>query len=272
MNNLTQRIITGFTGVALVTAATLYHEVTFLILCAVIALMSVYEFYRLCEKDGIRPQKTSGLVIVLLFFTSPFLSIAFGISVNLLPAILLFPFFIFIRELYTHAVKPFHNIAYTLLGIFYLAVPLFLFYLVAFQGSDTESFHGEINLGYFIILWSSDTGAYFTGKYFGRKKLFERISPKKTWEGVYGSVLTAGTAAWIVSRFYTSLTPNDWFALAGIIVITGTLGDLVESLFKRSIQVKDSGSIFPGHGGFLDRFDGLFLSAPFVFVYLLLFH
>lgn len=105
---------------------------------------------------------------------------------------------------------------------------------------------------------------------FAWHKLFERVSPKKTWEGWIGGLVLAYAVAWIVSGYFTNFNRTDWMVIAGLIVVTGTLGDLVESLFKRSIQIKDSGSLLPGHGGFLDRFDGLFISVPFVFTYLLL--
>ena len=122
-------------------------------------------------------------------------------------------------------------------------------------------------LAFFIIMWTTDTMAYVCGKIFGKHKLVERISPKKTWEGFVGGALFALLSGFIISIFYHDLNTMHWIILAGIIAITGTLGDLVESMFKRSIGVKDSGKIFPGHGGILDRFDSFLLSTPFVVVY-----
>jgi len=120
------------------------------------------------------------------------------------------------------------------------------------------------------MLWSNDTGAYLTGMGFGRHKLFERHSPKKTWEDFIGGVLIAAGVGIIIGHFYTELDWMQWAGMGAIIGIIGTMGDLVESMFKRSINVKDSGSILPGHGGLLDRFDGLFLAVPIVYAYIYL--
>jgi phosphatidate cytidylyltransferase len=120
-------------------------------------------------------------------------------------------------------------------------------------------------------LWASDTGAYFAGTFFGKRKLFERISPKKSWEGFFGGAALALAFAYGLSLYFHTLTVQQWMIIGVIIVVGGTFGDLVESLLKRSIEIKDSGSILPGHGGFLDRFDGLFICAPFIVAYLEIF-
>ena len=124
--------------------------------------------------------------------------------------------------------------------------------------------------GYFGILWISDTGAYLVGSAIGKHRLFERISPKKSWEGSIGGAIFALGGAALCWYLFGDILLWQWFVLGLIIVIIGTLGDLVESLFKRSLGVKDSGSILPGHGGMLDRFDAVFISAPFVFAYLMI--
>jgi phosphatidate cytidylyltransferase len=120
------------------------------------------------------------------------------------------------------------------------------------------------------MLWASDTGAYLFGMKLGKTKLFERHSPKKSWEGFFGGVLTSVLVSYIISLFFTELSPFVLGGMAVLIVSFGTLGDLVESMLKRSLDVKDSGNILPGHGGFLDRFDGLLIAAPIVYVYLYL--
>ena len=131
--------------------------------------------------------------------------------------------------------------------------------------------HYGIALGYLLLLWLNDTGAYFVGSLVGKHKLFERISPGKTWEGSAGGALFALATAWGLSMLFIQLTTMHWLILAIIVVISGTIGDLVESMLKRSLGIKDSGNILPGHGGMLDRFDAVLISAPFVFVYLALF-
>jgi phosphatidate cytidylyltransferase len=128
--------------------------------------------------------------------------------------------------------------------------------------SGQYRFH--IIFGILFILWASDTGAYFSGILFGKKKLFKRVSPKKTWEGSIGGAILALLFAYGFSKYFNDLTLIQWLVAALIIVIAGVYGDLVESLFKRSIAIKDSGTSIPGHGGFLDRFDGLLLASPFV--------
>ena len=169
--------------------------------------------------------------------------------------------------LYKKSEHPFTNIAYTMLGVFYVSIPFSLFCASGFV-NGTYSYH--IPLGFLLIIWSSDSGAYVIGSLIGRTKLFERISPKKTWEGTIGGGLLSLTLAYVLSNYFIELSRFDWMMISIIIVITGNLGDLAESMFKRSINVKDSGTILPGHGGILDRFDAVFISAPFVFTYIML--
>ncbi|TAH41325.1 MAG: phosphatidate cytidylyltransferase [Bacteroidetes bacterium] len=273
MNNLAKRFATGIPGAFIMISAILWSETSFLLLLILMAVLCLLEFYRLCKDDGVQPQISFGLILGVLPFLAPLLHSAFEIPVNLLPLILIVPSLIFIRELYTHSLKPFTNIAFTLLGFIYIIAPLFMFYLFAFQSSEANDsgYNGGNILGFFMILWSTDIGAYFVGKYLGKHKLFERISPKKTWEGFIGGAVMGTLAAFAVSYFVSSFTLTDWLITAGIIIVSGAFGDLVESLFKRSLNKKDSGNLLPGHGGVLDRFDGLFVSAPFVFVFHLLF-
>jgi phosphatidate cytidylyltransferase len=161
--------------------------------------------------------------------------------------------------------KPFTNIAFTFLGIVYVAVPFVLLNVAVFRDG---SYNYQVILGALLILWASDTGAYFAGTRFGKRKLFERISPKKTWEGFVGGAVLALIFAWGCSLYLHSLRPQDWIIVGVLIIVGGTFGDLIESLLKRSIEIKDSGDSLPGHGGFLDRFDGLLISAPFIAAYL----
>jgi phosphatidate cytidylyltransferase len=127
-------------------------------------------------------------------------------------------------------------------------------------------------IGYLGILWLNDTGAYFTGSLIGKHKLFERISPKKTWEGSIGGAVLAIATAYLASILFPQFSAWKWIGIGILTVIFGTLGDLVESALKRSLNIKDSGTILPGHGGILDRFDAVLVSVPFVFVFLSLFH
>jgi phosphatidate cytidylyltransferase len=267
VSNLVQRIITALIGGALVITAILYSEFTFVLLVFLLAMLAVHEFYKLAALNHIKPDKVLGFAIVVLLFMPLILKSGFGLSYNSFPFLIVLPFVVFIKELYSKTEQPFTNIAYTFLGIIYLVVPFFIFYLLSFEGN--ENYEPRVILGYLFLLWASDTGAYFAGKSFGKRKLFERHSPKKTWEGSIGGTLLALLVSWILSQTYTFFSLTDWIAIAVIIVVTGTLGDLVESMFKRSLHIKESGQLLPGHGGVLDRFDGLFISVPFVFFYFL---
>jgi len=128
------------------------------------------------------------------------------------------------------------------------------------------SFHYP--LAFLMMLWSSDTGAYIFGVKFGKHRLFERHSPKKSWEGFIGGLICSALTAYVLSLYFTELSLFHWLIVASIITVTGTLGDLSESMLKRSLSTKDSGTFLPGHGGFLDRFDGLLIAAPLVYFYL----
>lgn len=155
-------------------------------------------------------------------------------------------------------------------GIIYISVAFGLMNSLFYYGGVDNVRIGVI-LGLFILTWSSDVFAYLTGSMFGKHKLFERISPKKTWEGSFGGLVFALLAAYILSIFITDISLLRWLVLAVVIVISGTLGDLVESMLKRNAGVKDSGTIFPGHGGVLDRFDAVIFATPMVFVTINLF-
>src|SRR5690606_15573525 len=154
---------------------------------------------------------------------------------------------------------------YTFLGLFYVSMPFALLNAAAFHEGN---YNFEIIFGCLFILWASDTGAYFAGTFFGKRKLFERISPKKSWEGFFGGAALAMIFAYGIATFFHSLAMLDWLIIGVIIVVGGTFGDLIGSLLKRSIEIKDSGDSLPGHGGFLDRFDGLIISIPFIVAYL----
>jgi phosphatidate cytidylyltransferase len=266
LNNLQQRVIAGLVAAPLIILALYWSEWGYFILFFFICMMSQLEFYKLLGLDGNIPLKSYGTFSGLTIFTLTFLVE----QRSLPPAIymLIFPLVsgIFFIKLYKkNELKPFTNIAFTFLGIVYVGLPFALLNIaVFFEG--VYNYH--IILGSMLILWASDTGAYFAGVNFGRRKLFERISPKKTWEGSIGGAALALVMAFALSQLFPELELWRWMCIAIIIIVAGTYGDLIESLFKRSIAIKDSGSSIPGHGGFLDRFDGLLLAAPFIAAFL----
>lgn len=268
-NNVTQRIITGLVGIVIIVLAVHNGEWSYFGLFLVICVLTQLEFYKLTGLDGMLPLKWMGT-----FFGASLYCISFLVERGTLDAtiyLFMFPMIatIFFVKLYKKSdKKPFTNIAYTLCGIFYVAVPFTLLNIIAFSRGP---YSFQIVLGVLSLFWASDTGAYFAGVRFGKTQLFARVSPKKSWEGSIGGAVTALAAALIFSLFYSDLLAWQWIVVGGIIVITGTYGDLVESLFKRSIAIKDSGQGLPGHGGFLDRFDGLLLSSHFILIFLKIF-
>lgn len=269
-SNLGQRAITAVVGAVVVLSASIYSDWTYFIVFATILGFSQMEFYKLTGLDGMLPLKSFGTFLGLMIFT-----LTFMIEKERLPheyLYLIFPMvsLTFFIKLYKKTEKkPFTGVAFTYLGIFYVAVPFSLLNLAVF--SVDAVYHFEILIGCLLILWASDTGAYFAGTKFGKTKLFERVSPKKSWEGFLGGAFSAIAVAFVLSQYFQVISDWKWLVIAGIIIIAGTYGDLIESLFKRSIEIKDSGNGLPGHGGFMDRFDGLLLSAPFITAFLKIF-
>jgi len=235
----------------------------------VLSLLCLNEFYSLIKQTGLAPNRAAGIFnglsiyVVFALITADDSPVYHKLLIILVPTVIA----IFTAELFKKTEAPFTNIAFTFMGLIFIIIPFTFFHALAYvQG--TFNFH--FPLAFFLMLWANDTGAYLVGVKFGRTKLFERHSPKKTWEGFIGGILIAACVALIISHYYNELLWQQWVGVAVIIGIIGTTGDLIESMFKRSINVKDSGGILPGHGGLLDRFDGLFLAAPMVYAYLYL--
>ncbi|MBK9934396.1 MAG: phosphatidate cytidylyltransferase [Cytophagaceae bacterium] len=268
-SNLTQRVVAALIGAPLVIGSILYSPNSFWFIFLAISVLTQYEFYKLLGMNGSLPLKLYGTFCGASIITITYLVETYTIgfeSYYLIVPLLTLTFFI---KLYRKKdPRPFENLGYTFLGTIYVALPFALLMELTFWEGI---FRPMLPVGILIILWVNDSGAYFSGMLFGKRKLFERISPKKTWEGFIGGAIFGILAAFIFSRYVDVLDTKEWLMVAVIIVITGTLGDLVESLFKRSIDIKDSGSLIPGHGGFLDRFDGLLLSMPFIISFLKLY-
>lgn len=260
-SSLGQRVITASLGATAIIGGLYWGMWGYFIVFLGISFFTLWEFYKLAILDDMAPLKIWGSIIGIVLFVLSFLIEAELISIKYL--LLIFPLLtsVFLIKLYKRDEKPFTQVAYTFLGIIYVSLPFSLLNIIVFNSGE---YRFQIILGILFILWASDTGAYFTGILFGKKKLFERISPKKTWEGSLGGAALALIFAFLFSLYFKDLTLIQWLVAAALIVIAGVYGDLVESLFKRSISIKDSGSAIPGHGGFLDRFDGLLLASPFV--------
>ncbi|SMO53194.1 phosphatidate cytidylyltransferase [Solitalea koreensis] len=266
MSNFLQRTITAFFFAITLIVGVYYSGNSISILFFIISVLSLLEFFRLVGSTINKPIAGYGLLAGIVVY-----SLFALYNFRLIPSFcfyLVYPIIMgmFLVELFRRSETPFVNVGYTALGIIYAVLPYAVFMSMGFlKGSYTY----QIPLGFLLLLWSNDSFAYLFGRALGRTKLFERISPKKTWEGFIGGMICTLLISQGIAYYFSSLSSLNWLIIAAIIVVFGTLGDLVESMLKRSLNVKDSGNLLPGHGGILDRFDGLLLAAPFVYVYLL---
>lgn len=268
MNNFLKRILTGIVLILVMVSAVMYSQYTFQILFYFISLLGLLEFYKLMTLDFVMYRKIAGSVFsTILYITS--LLVLNGISeIKLLLITIPMAFLILVIELFLSSEKPFVNLAIMFFGISYVTIPCIVVIGIPQIPFEKNSYNYLMMLGYMCIVWSSDSGAYAFGKLFGKHLLFQRISPKKTWEGSIGGACCALIIAYVASLLITELTLTNWMLIAIITIVIGTFGDLIKSLLKRKAHVKDSGTILPGHGGILDRFDSLLSSSLLVFCYL----
>lgn len=238
-----------------------------------------YEYYMMVRNASGHPQMVSGIIAGTVLYTISTLVAANLLGKEYFLVMLAVIVLIMIIELYRRVERPFDSLAHTIFAVIYITVPFSLFPFAAFfrTGLDSILPHSSIDfspgivVGFFLILWANDTGAYITGITMGSHRLMERISPKKSWEGFIGGSVVAILAAWLLSGWLGVVGRAEWMIIAVLISVAGTFGDLIESMLKRSAGVKDSGSIMPGHGGFLDRFDSALLSFPLVYLFISLF-
>jgi phosphatidate cytidylyltransferase len=281
MKNLITRSITGILFVAVIVTCFL-KPTAMALLFSLVAGMTIWEFCGLVNaRNNIQVNRlistVAGVYLVLAVT---------GFSSGLTPSSVFIPYllsiiYLMVAELYLKQPDPISDWAYTMLSQMYIALPLSCISVLAFTGQadGTVAFSPLLPLSVFVFLWMSDSGAYCVGSLLGRNKLFPRISPGKSWEGsIGGSIVALLTAAFIwhagpglaASLGFVSpaLSLPEWLGLALVVVVFGTWGDLVESLFKRTLGIKDSGNILPGHGGMLDRFDSSLMAIPAAVVYL----
>lgn len=295
-HNFWIRTISGVVLLLLVLGLVMLSPYTMLILLVAICVGGMLEFYKIARLTGAEPLNVYPVILGVLVISIAFFGrlghVSFLWFAGFLPALAI----IFIAELYRNKKNPFANIAWAITGILYIAVPLALLAYLPLQavaesdiagagggmvstGSDIVSSRGDIVstvsgivyrplivLGIIFIVWANDIGAYLFGVSLGRHKLFERISPKKSWEGFIGGVICAAGVGVLISKIMNA--PLWVWGMAGLIIaLSSVFGDLIESMLKRSAGVKDSGNLIPGHGGVLDRFDALIFAIPFVFTY-----
>ncbi len=279
MNNFFRRTLTGAWIVIFVLGGFWLHPVSFFLTGLIILSGIQYEYYIMIRNTGIKPQMVPGMLTGISAYVIANLIASGKLGMKyfliLIPLILL----IMIIELYRRQEKPFDSLAHTFFPVLYTGIPLSMLPFSACSASGLDSIlpHGPvlfspgIIIGFFLLIWANDTGAYLAGISFGKHRLFERISPKKSWEGFIGGAVSAVVVAWFLAGWLGVVDRTEWVVIAVIVSVAGTYGDLVESMLKRSTGVKDSGTIMPGHGGFLDRFDSALMAFPLVYLFISLF-
>ena len=279
MKNLITRSITGVIFVTAIVVCFMRPE-AMILLFALVTGLTVWEYTGIVNGiENVCVNRFLATVAAVYFF----LGMA-GFCAGIVPSAVFIPYlltvvYMFIAELYTEAPNPINNWAYTMLSQMYIALPFAMVNVLAFRGVGNGVVYNYLApLSIFVFLWTNDTGAYLSGSLFGKHKLFPRVSPGKSWEGSIGGGLLVLLVAALVGMYQNSdmhetateliLTVPQWMGLGLVVVLFGTWGDLVESLFKRTIGIKDSGNILPGHGGMLDRFDSSLMAFPAAVIYL----
>ena len=276
MKNFIVRTITGIIFVAAIVASFLRPE-AMVLLFSIVTGLTIWEFTGLVnERENVNVNRFISTVAGVYFFFAMtyFCSDLYGgaaKSVVFIPYLVTI-LYLLIAELYLKHPDPIQDWAYTMLSQMYIALPFSMLNVLAFTATNNGvvTFNTLLPLSIFVFLWVNDSGAYCVGSLLGRHKLFPRISPGKSWEGSVGGAVFVLAAAYAISYFLDDrmLTLPQWLGLGLVVVVFGTWGDLIESLFKRTLGVKDSGTILPGHGGMLDRFDSSLLAIPAAVVYL----
>jgi phosphatidate cytidylyltransferase len=296
LSTFQQRTLTAIVFSIVVLVGLFWNRVSFDILFAIIAAGSMWEFTGMMIQDGIlRKQKrvlsvfltlliygifwsfTPNETIIPILRPNPYdlsegyLSLAWNMRETFVTmwffVVMLFVACMLILELFTKSESPYGNVAAILFGLFYIAVPFGL--LQAISTLFHNRFSPFVVAGMLFLTWANDSWAYLVGSRIGKTPFFPRISPKKTWEGTIGGAVMCIITAALMGYFMRDIRLIDWLVVGGLTAVFGTLGDLVESMLKRSVGVKDSGTFMPGHGGFLDRFDAFMFTIPFVAAYLL---
>ncbi len=270
MQNLYTRTITGAVFVALIIGSLLYHPIAFTAVIYFFMMAGLLEFFRLAAQKEIYVQRVSGFIAGSIVYIILALTALGLIPVKYVAFLPLFIFIFFVAELFRDKPNAMQNLAFSVFPVIYISIPFGMLIFLLSPQLTGENAHWHILFSFFIISWGYDTFAYLTGMLLGRHKLYEKISPKKTWEGSIGGFIFGLIAAYVMYLFFPELDLWQWLGGAAIIAVTGTFGDLSESLLKRYFNVKDSGNIFPGHGGVLDRFDSVLFSAPALFSYLII--
>ena len=276
MNNFIARTITGILFVATIVVCFL-NPTAMIFLFALVTGLTVWEFTGLVnDRPGVAVNRFISTVAGVYFFLAMAGTCSGFTSSTVFIPYLITIIYLLVAELYAKQEDPIHDWAYTMMSQMYVVLPFSLLNMLAFRSAPEGIMYVyTLPLSVFVFLWVNDTGAYCCGSLFGKHKLFPRVSPGKSWEGSIGGgvfVLAAAALVWYLTDTYdmnpTGMGTWEWMGLGLTVVVFGTWGDLVESLFKRTLGIKDSGNILPGHGGMLDRFDSSLLAIPAAVVYL----
>lgn len=274
MKNLIIRALTGIIFVVVLVSAICIHPIFFLILFCIITGLTLWEFGSLVKHyENTNLQRAVNVLGGVYLFIATFVYANGLTDGKIFLPYLLFIMLTMIAELYYKAPNPINNWAFTLFAQIYCAGS---FSMLNFIGAEpgtpgVMSYTPLFIMAIFIFVWLDDTGAYLVGSLIGKRKLFERISPKKSWEGFFGGLILVLASSQAFAWFAPEISRLNWLGLATTVVLFGTWGDLIESLLKRTLGVKDSGHILPGHGGMLDRFDSVMLAVPASYIYIELF-
>ena len=274
MKNLIIRALTGIIFVVVLISAIYIHPIFFLILFCIITGLTLWEFGGLVKHyENANLQRTVNVLGGVYLFIATFVYANGLTDGKIFLPYLLFIMLTMIAELYYKAPNPINNWAFTLFAQGYFAGS---FSILNFIGAEpgtpgVMSYTPLFIMAIFIFVWLDDTGAYLVGSLIGKHKLFERISPKKSWEGFFGGLILSLASSQAFAWFAPEINRMNWLGLAATVVLFGTWGDLIESLLKRTLGVKDSGNALPGHGGMLDRFDSVMLAVPASYIYIELF-
>ena len=268
MREILRRLLTGIVYVVILLSAIFLSSDAFDFLFMAFGLACLYEFKKLTKLQGFYIFGAYlGLWWVFIYllnnytYSQSIIHILMFITITINIALLFY--------LFSNKEKQFTSLQKFLIGLFYIGGGCIFLTMIPYQKNNFENL---LIMGIFILIWVNDSFAYLVGKSIGKTKLFPQVSPKKTWEGTIGGFIFAMIAAYFMSKYDTNITLTQWLILAAVIVVSGSLGDLLESKFKRSAGVKDSGAILPGHGGMLDRLDSLIFAAPFAYLTLNIFN
>lgn len=262
LGNLAQRSITGVLFATVVIGSIWLDVKAQAAVFFIFMALGLWEFFRLFDEDKrIQLAKIPSFILGIGLFALLIINLFWNPKINTL--LFIFPFYFLFTaiELWRKKSNPLLNIAIPSFGVLYLVIPFYL----SIELNQHDNSNLPLVAGMFFLIWANDTFAYFTGRAFGKTKLFERISPKKTWEGTIGGIVFTLSAGFLIGTFINKGEEVFWMVAAVIIAPCSICGDLLESLFKRSLNIKDSGNILPGHGGILDRFDAVLFAVPFFY-------